>query len=297
MIAFENVSKRYGSVAALDHLDLQIGSDATVAILGPNGAGKTTAISLALGLRTPSSGTVRVLGHDPHDLRAHTAVGAMLQTSGIPGYLSVDEAIELFRTYYPRPLSRSEIIATAGLEGLGRARVTTLSGGELQRLYFALAICGNPRVLLLDEPTVGLDVEARRGMLQTIRTIAGQGRTVVLTTHYLEEADALADRVVVLNRGRIIADGPPSQIKANIARKRLEFRSSSPQTLEALQAAEASQVERPDDQTFVCLTEQPERALYELFSRGAQISDLTVTGASLEEAFLALTASEESHAA
>jgi len=297
MIAFEKVTKRYGSVAALDRVDLRLEGDQTVAILGPNGAGKTTAISLMLGLRHPTSGIVRVLGYDPRDVRAHTAIGAMLQTSGVPGYLSVREAIDLFRTYYPQPLPISQILATAGLHTLERARVTTLSGGELQRLYFALAICGDPRVLLLDEPTVGLDVEARRGMLRTIRTIAGEGRMVVLTTHYLEEADALADRIIVLNHGCIVADGPPSQIKAYVARKRLAFRSSSAQVPEALHAAGISQLEQPDEHVFNCVTEQPERVLYELFSRGIDISDLTVTGASLEEAFLALTGSGESHAA
>lgn len=276
-IEFRGVTKRYGSLRALGEIDLRVPLGQTIAILGPNGAGKTTAVSLMLGLRTPTAGVVRVLGGDPRDFQTRSAMGAMLQASGVPEYLRVREAVELFRTYYPKPMAPNEIIEMSGLQEKAAARVATLSGGQLQRLYFALAICGDPQVVLLDEPTVGLDIEARRSLLGTVRSIAQQGRTVVLTTHYLEEADALADRIVVINRGAIVADGTPAEIKSTVGQKRVAYSIGA---------------ERHE-----FLTDAPETALREIFQKNLPISDLTVTGASLEEAFIHLTAREEDHAA
>jgi ABC-2 type transport system ATP-binding protein len=276
-ISLRGITKRYGTLTALDAIDLTVPNGQTIAILGPNGAGKTTAVSLMLGLRTPTAGTVQVLGGDPRDLRTRSAMGAMLQASGVPEYLRVCEVLELFRAYYPEPMAAARAIEMCGLQEKASARVATLSGGQLQRLYFALAICGDPQVVLLDEPTVGLDVEARRSLLATIHSIAQQGRTVVLTTHYLEEADALADRIVVFNRGKIVADGTPSQIKSTVGQKRIAYTVAG---------------ERHE-----FLSASPETALREIFQKYPQISDLTVTGASLEEAFIHLTAREEEHAA
>lgn len=272
-IQFERVTKRYGGLTALDAVNLAVPVGQKIAILGPNGAGKTTAISLMLGLRSPSEGNVRVLGSDPRNARTRTAMGAMLQTSGIPAHLRVGEAIRLFSSYYPRPLAFERVVATCGLEEKTGAKITGLSGGQLQRLYFALAICGDPQIVLLDEPTVGLDVEARRALLATIDAIAQQGRTVVLTTHYLEEADALADRIVVVDRGTIVADGSPAEIKSAVTRKRVTY------TI--------------DGKMQTVLTDRPEALLRDVFAAGEVISDLTVTGASLEEAFLQLTARED----
>lgn len=272
-IQFERVTKRYGGLTALDAVNLAVPVGQKIAILGPNGAGKTTAISLMLGLRSPSEGDVRVLGSDPRNTRTRTAMGAMLQTSGIPAHLRVDEAIRLFSSYYPKPLAFERVVTTCGLEEKTGAKITGLSGGQLQRLYFALAICGDPQIVLLDEPTVGLDVEARRGLLATIDAIAQQGRTVVLTTHYLEEADALADRIVVVDRGTIVADGSPAEIKSAVTLKRVTY------TI--------------DGKMQTVLTDRPEALLRDVFAGGAAISDLTVTGASLEEAFLQLTARED----
>lgn len=276
-ISLKNLTKRYGHLTALDNIDLCIPQGQTIAILGPNGAGKTTAISMMLGLRRPTSGSVEVLGGNPRDVRTRTAMGTMLQTSGVPEYLRVNEVIELFRTYYPKPMATNVIISLCGLEDKRTARIATLSGGQLQRLYFALAVCGDPQIVLLDEPTVGLDVEARRSLLSTIEGIATRGRTVVLTTHYLEEADALADRIVVIDRGRIIADGTASEIKANVSRKRVAYVA--------------------DGERHEVFTDAPEAILRDLFERNVQLSDLTVTGASLEEAFLQLTSHEAHNAA
>lgn len=276
-ITLQSVTKRYGALTALDAVDLEIPAGQKIALLGPNGAGKTTAISLMLGLRRATSGTVRVLGGDPRSAVTRVAMGAMLQTSGVPEHLRVDEAIELFRTYYPKPLALEAVAELCGLQEKRKAKIVRLSGGQLQRLYFALAMCGDPQGVLLDEPTAGLDVEARRSLLATIDDMARQGRTVVLTTHYLEEADSFADRIVVIDRGSIVAGGSPAEIKSLVTKKRVTY--------------------THDGATQTAITDQPEALLRDLFATGATISDLTVTGASLEEAFLQLTARGNAHAA
>ncbi|MGH2370788.1 MAG: ABC transporter ATP-binding protein, partial [Chloroflexota bacterium] len=209
--------KVYGTVEALKGIDLTIRCGEVVAILGPNGAGKTTAISLMLGLRQPTAGQARLFGLPPTDRRARSRCGVMLQESGVPEVLAVGELVDLFRSYYPSPLPAAAVIRLAGLEDKAKSQTRDLSGGQRQRLYFALAICGDPEALFLDEPTVGMDVEARRVFLDTIRGFARAGKTIVLTTHYLEEADELAERIVVIDRGAIIADASPGVIKAQVA--------------------------------------------------------------------------------
>jgi len=185
VMEIEGARKRYGNLEALGGVDLVIGPGEVVALLGPNGAGKTTSISLMLGLRRPTAGRVRLFGLDPDDRRARSRCGVMLQESGVPSMLTVRELVDLFRAYYPRPLPTERAIALAGLGDKAGARVGTLSGGQRQRLYFALAVCGDPEVLVLDEPTVGMDVEARHAFLDAIRRLADERRTIVLTTHYL----------------------------------------------------------------------------------------------------------------
>lgn len=295
IITLAGVTKTYGTLVALDGVDLQIDAGQTVAVLGPNGAGKTTAISLMLGLRPPTRGTVQVFGRSPKDRAVRSAMGVMLQASGLPEYLTVREAIELFRTYYPAPLSLERILDLAGLGEKTDARIARLSGGQVQRLYFALAICGDPRILILDEPTVGMDVEARRAMHDTIRDLAADGRTILLTTHYMEEADALADRIVVINRGHILADDAPEAIKSLVARKRVSFRAAGIEEAWLLSLG-AALVERADDRwSFFC--DRPEVVVKAVLNR-TELSDLTVTGASLEEAFVTLTSrSENDHVA
>src|SRR5205807_316600 len=189
--------KTYGSVEALRGVDVAIEPRELVAMLGPNGAGKTTAISLMLGLRRPTAGSARLFGLDPTERRARSRCGVMLQESGVDTALHVRELVELFRSYYPRPMPAERAIGLAGLQEQARVPAGKLSGGQRQRLYYALAICGDPEVLFLDEPTVGMDVESRRAFLSSIEEFAANGRTIVLTTHYLEEADQLAQRIVV----------------------------------------------------------------------------------------------------
>src|ERR1043166_3412372 len=194
-------TRRYGKVAALDGVDLEGPAGEVGALLGPNGAGKTTAVQLLLGLLRPTAGSARLFGLDPRDTAARVRVGAMLQISKVPETLKVREHVELVSSYYPNPLPLSESLAAAGLTGVEERLFGKLSGGQRQRVLFALALCGNPDVLFLDEPTVGLDVESRRAFWETVRERGGAGCTVFLTTHSREEADALASRIVLPDRG------------------------------------------------------------------------------------------------
>jgi ABC-2 type transport system ATP-binding protein len=288
VVELVDVSKRYGEVQALQHVSLSIEPGEVVAMLGPNGAGKTTSVSLMLGTRKPTEGSTRLFGLSPRDLRARSRIGVMLQESGVPGMLKVEEIVSLFASYYPAPLPTSEAIAMAGLEEKSKSLVKDLSGGQRQRLYLALAVCGNPDVLFLDEPTVGMDVEGRRRFISEIAEFAAKGRTVVLTTHYLEEADQLARRVIVIDRGQVIADTTPEGIKARVAGKRVTFTA-------ARELAEADLDGLPltgkqvDGRRVRLLTNEPEAVLRELFRRGLEMSDLEVAGADLEEAFIAMT--------
>ncbi len=219
--SLEAVNKNYGNVRALRGVDFRVRAGEIVALLGPNGAGKTTAVKLLLGLMPPNAGRVRVFGGDPTNPENRMRTGAMLQVGRVPETLRVREHIDLFSTYYPKPMSSAEILAAAGLEKLSDRKFGELSGGQKQRVLFALAICGDPDLLFLDEPTVGLDVEARRLLWDEIRELVSRGKTVLLTTHYLQEADALADRVAVINQGEIIAQGTPAEIKAQTSGKRI----------------------------------------------------------------------------
>jgi ABC-2 type transport system ATP-binding protein len=281
------VTKRFGSTVALDDVSLDIQSGELVALLGPNGAGKTTAVRLLLGLTRLDSGSASVFGLDPRRSRNRVRTGAMLQVGKVPETLRVREHIELFSSYYPDPLPRAEIVDVAGLQGLEDRLFGELSGGQKQRLLFALAICGNPDLLILDEPTVGLDVDARRGIWEEIRRFVAKGGAVLLTTHYLEEADSLADRIIVIDRGRIIAEGTPAEIKARVSGKRIRCSTAlPPQELTALPFV--TNVTRDGAVTEV-LTSNSEAVVRELLARDRTLSNLEITSAGLEEAFLTLT--------
>src|ERR687893_2614513 len=219
---------RHGDVLAVDDLDLRIGRGETVALLGPNGAGKSTTVSAVLGLLRPSAGTVRVLGRTPSDAVRAGCVGAMLQHGGLPGEARVGEVVELVRRSYGRaggamawPLD--DLVVTAGIEELLGRPVDALSGGQRQRVLLALALAGEPPLLLLDEPTSAMDVEGRRAFWTTMRDLADRGTTVVFATHHLEEADAVADRVVVVAGGQVVADGTAAQVKAGISGRTVTF--------------------------------------------------------------------------
>jgi ABC-2 type transport system ATP-binding protein len=294
--SLEAVNKNYGSVRALRGVDFRVRAGEVVALLGPNGAGKTTAVKLLLGLMQPHSGRVRVFGGDPTNPENRMRTGAMLQVGRVPETLRVREHIDLFSTYYEKPMASAEILAAAGLEKIRDRKFGDLSGGQKQRVLFALAICGDPDLLFLDEPTVGLDVEARRMLWDEIRRMVARGKTVLLTTHYLQEADALADRVAVINQGEIIAQGTPSQIKAKTAGKRIRCVTSL--SVNSLRQIPGVTEAREDREAVELHAVEAEPIVRELLARDAHLSGLEVTSAGLEEAFLALThdtAPDEDH--
>jgi ABC-2 type transport system ATP-binding protein len=280
--------KTYGAVEALKGVNIAVPRGELVALLGPNGAGKTTSINLMLGLRKPNSGQAKLFGLDPSDRRARSRCGVMLQESGVPTTLRVRELVELFSSYYPHPMAPERAIALAGLQEQARQSAGKLSGGQRQRLYFALAVCGDPDLIFFDEPTVGMDVESRRGFLGSIKEFAREGKTIVLTTHYLEEADELAERIIVVDRGVVVADASPAEIKSRVVGKRVSFTTAQPLSEADLRGLPYSSLEI-DNGRVRLFSKEPEAVLRDLFNRGTEIRDLTVVGADLEEAFLAIT--------
>ena len=281
-----NVTHRYGDVVALNGLDLEIRSGEILAVLGPNGAGKTTAVGLLLGSLPVQGGKARVFGRDPRARGVRMRRGAMLQVSGVADTLTVAEHLELFGSYYPAPLPVSRLLAMAGLEKLRERRYGRLSGGQKQRVMFALALAGDPELVFLDEPTTGLDVEARRSLWNEIRGLRATGRTAVLTTHYLEEADALADRIAVIYKGRAVAEGTPAKIKARTAESCVRCITSVHRdevtVLPGVVRVEVS------GRHLDILTARPEDLLRTLLALDPHPRDLQVTKAGLEDAFLTL---------
>jgi len=278
----ECVAKSYAGHRVLQDFDLTLEAGSVVALLGPNGAGKSTVAGLVTGRLLPDAGSACLFGRDPRDPEARARMGVMLQAAGLPDTLTVAEAVALHAGYYRRRMKTTEILAQAGLTDLARRRCDRLSGGEKRRVHFAFAIAGAPDFLVLDEPTTGFDPEARRSMWRLVRDKADAGTAVLLATHYMDEADALADRIVVVAGGRIIADGTPAAIKAKVAGSVIRIRTRL--TLAALKALPAvSKVElRGADASL--LTTNARATLEALFAADPSLTDLEVTGASLEEA-------------
>ncbi len=290
VLELHGVSKRYGAVEALCGVDLEVRRGEVVAILGPNGAGKTTAISILLGLRQPTAGSVRVLGGAPDDPATRARVGAMLQESGVPGTLTVAELVDLFRGYYPAPRPRADLLAAAGLAEVADRRVRTLSGGQRQRLYVALGLAGDPEIVFLDEPTTGMDVESRRRFWDVIGALAAEGTTVLFATHLLEEADALATRIVVVDRGRIVRDGTPAEIKARAGGATIRLRADvEPEVLAAWPGV--LRVGRSGARLEI-VAREPQEVLRRLFADGIHVEEISIEEHALETAFLDLTNQE-----
>jgi ABC-2 type transport system ATP-binding protein len=280
-------SKSYGTLRALDGVDLELRGGELLALLGPNGAGKTTAISLLLGLLRADAGEVRLFGMDPQRIEARRGIGVMLQNAALPPTLRVGELIRLAASYYPTPRSGAESAELAGVADLLRRPYGKLSGGQQRRVQFALALCGRPRLLFLDEPTVGMDIDARETLWKTIRTLVAEGVSIVLTTHYLEEAEALADRVCVMARGRMISEGSVEALRARIALKRVWCATRLPLAEVAAwpEVADA----RLDGERLCLSTEHVEALVRRLLAHDAQLSALEVRAAGLAEAFTELT--------
>ncbi|WP_116451450.1 ABC transporter ATP-binding protein [Blastococcus litoris] len=277
---------RYGGTTAVDGLDLVVPAGQTVALLGPNGAGKSTTVNAVLGLLHPDAGRIQVLGRSPQDAIRAGGVGAMLQHGGLPSEARVGEVIDLVRRSFPTAWPLDDLVVTAGIDGLLGRPVDALSGGQRQRVLLALALAGEPPLLLLDEPTSAMDVEGRRAFWTTMRGLAGRGHTVVFATHHLEEADAVADRVVVVAGGRIVADGSAASLKAGAATRRISFTAVDDRDLDALPAVRGTSRQ---GSTVTLSTSDAEATLRALLAAGTPLPDLEVRGASLEDAVLTLT--------
>ena len=281
------VTKRYKAATALDGLSLALRPGEVVALLGPNGAGKSTAVRLMLGLTSPTSGQARIFGADPRDPATRTRVGAMLQVARIPETLKVREHLDLFRSYYPHPLPFAEIVQIAQLQGIENRLFGQLSGGQKQRVLFALALCGDPDLIFLDEPTVGLDIEARRSLWAQIRSLAARGKTVLLTTHYLEEADALAHRIIVINKGRIVSEGTPSQIKAGTTGRKIRCHTTL--TAEYLRTLPTVTTVEASGEHITVTATHAENVVRAMLTADPTLGNLEITSPALEDAFLELT--------
>jgi len=285
--ALNGASKRYGKLKALDTVDLQVWRGEVLALLGPNGAGKTTAISLLLGLLEPDAGEASLFGEEPRSLAARRRIGAMLQTTAVPDTLQVGELIALFRSYYPNPRTVADIVQLAGVSDLLKRRYGKLSGGQQRRVQFALAIAGRAEILFLDEPTTGLDIEARETLWKTIRTLVSEGCAIVLTTHYLEEAEALADRVAVLAAGRIVAEGSVAQIRARVAQRRIRCVSALDHS--AIAQWPTVRSARCDGDRIEIVADDAETVVRRLLAEDVALSELEVQRAGLAEAFVEIT--------
>jgi ABC-2 type transport system ATP-binding protein len=281
-----NVHKRFGRAHALEGVDLDVHAGELLALLGPNGAGKTTAVSILLGQRRPDSGSALLFGQDPTDPAARRSVGATPQETGFPDNLKVREVIDLVRAHYPEPASTGELLSRFGLGQVAGRRAGGLSGGQKRRLAGALAFAGNPRAVILDEPTTGLDVESRRGVWELIRGFVAGGGTVLLTTHYLEEAEMLASRIIVISDGQIVAQGAVEEIRERAGLSRVRLRARSLPDLPGIARAERAN----DHHTLY--TADPDQLVRALALQGVAFTGLQVERASLEEAFLTLTGEE-----
>jgi ABC-2 type transport system ATP-binding protein len=282
-ILVRDLRKSYGSFEAVGGIDFEVAPGEVFGLLGPNGAGKTSTVEILEGYRRRDGGIVSVLGHDPEprprDLRRR--IGIVLQSTGMYRHITVREALTHWARFYPHPRAVDEVLSLAGLDEKADALARTLSGGQMRRLDFGLALVGDPELIFLDEPTTGFDPAARRAAWEVVRSLQELGKTVLLTTHYLDEAQALCDRVAIIKEGRIVAEGPPAQLGASSSRYTVAWRS-----------AETGQMETR-------ATDDPTALLHQLTSaalaRGASLRDLSVTRPSLEDVYLELTA-EPAHA-
>jgi ABC-2 type transport system ATP-binding protein len=285
-------STPHGPVRAVRGVDIAIEPGETVALLGPNGAGKSTTIDMLLGLADPDQGTVSLFGGDPQEAIASGRVGAMLQTGSLLRFLTVRELIAMMASLYPNPLDVDEVIELCGLQASAQQRTEKLSGGQNQRVRFACALVSNPELLVLDEPTVAMDVEGRHAFWATMRDFASRGTTIVFATHYLEEADDFADRAVLMAHGRVVADGPTTEIKARVGARTIRATLPEVET-DALRAlAGVSAVERRGAAITLRCSDS-DAAIRALLDTYAAASDIEISGAGLEEAFLELTGGED----
>jgi ABC-2 type transport system ATP-binding protein len=292
VVSFENVSKQYGRLRAVDGLTLDLRAGETVALLGPNGAGKSTSLDMLLALRKPTSGRIRMFGDDPYTGVKSGRVGAMLQSGGLMPEVTVRELVELVTKLHPNPEPVATTLKRAGITQFADQRVDRLSGGQTQRVRFALAICGKSELIVLDEPTAAMDVETRRLFWNSMKEEVAAGRTLLFATHYLEEADQAADRILVINRGRLLADGTPAEIKARAGARRLSFRLDKVDEPFLLGLPGLVNLEVRHDVVQIQSSDS-DATLYAIIDAGYRPREIEVTSLGLEQAFLAITAEDD----
>jgi ABC-2 type transport system ATP-binding protein len=285
-----------GPVPAVRGVDVAVQQGETVALLGPNGAGKSTTVDMLLGLQQPDEGSVAVFGAPPERAVRAGRIGVMLQAGGVLRDLTVRELVAMMAALFPAPLGVDETLSLAKLDGIADRRTERLSGGETQRLRFAVALVSNPDLLVLDEPTVGMDVESRRAFWTTVRELSGGGKTFLFATNYLEEADAYADRAVLMARGRVVADGPTTEIKAIVGSRTIGATLPGV-SLEALERLPGVTRAERRGEAVVLASSDSDTSLRELLAAYPEACDIEVRGAGLEEAFLQLTGDDQEEAA
>jgi ABC-2 type transport system ATP-binding protein len=295
VVSFENVSKQYGKLKAVNGLNLELRPGQTVALLGPNGAGKSTSLDMLLALRKPTAGRITMFGMDPYRAVKEGRVGAMLQSGGLMPEVTVRELITLVTGFHPHPEPVELTMARAGVEEFKDQRVDKLSGGQTQRVRFALAICGKSELIVLDEPTVAMDVETRRLFWDSMKDEVKQGRTLLFATHYLEEADQAADRILVINRGRLLADGTPAEIKERAGAKRVQFRLDHVDESFLLGLPGLTNLEVRNDLVRI-QSDDSDATLYAVLNAGYRPREIEISGMSLEEAFIAITEQDDRNA-
>jgi len=292
VVSFDDVSKHYGSLKAVDGLSLDLRAGETVALLGPNGAGKSTSLDMLLALRKPTSGKITMFGSDPYHAVQAGRVGAMLQSGGLMPEVTVLELVTLVTGLHPRPEPIATTMRRAGIESIAGQRVDRLSGGQTQRVRFALAIAGECDLIVLDEPTTAMDVETRQRFWASMKEEVAEGRTLLFATHYLEEADQAADRILVINRGRLLADGTPAEIKARAGAKRISFRLDNVSEPFLLGLPAIVSVDVRGDVVQIQSSDS-DATLYALLDAGYRPRELEVGSLGLEQAFLAITAEDD----
>ncbi|MFC9234013.1 ABC transporter ATP-binding protein [Streptomyces decoyicus] len=297
VVSFRQVSKSYGAVRAVADLSLELSPGETVALLGPNGAGKSSTLDLLLGLRSADSGSVTLFGTTPQRAIEQGRVGAMLQSGALMDGVKVKELVGLARDLHPRGYPLDRILATAGITDIADRMVDKLSGGQAQRVRFALATAGANDLIVLDEPTTGMDVSARQTFWGAMRQQAQQGRTVLFATHYLEEADEIADRVIVLHRGRVLADGTAAEIKARAGARRVTFELDEPADREALHGLPCLTSLEVSGRTVRLQSHDADATVHALYGLGVYPRHLEVSGLGLEQAFIALTTASDATSA
>jgi ABC-2 type transport system ATP-binding protein len=292
VVSFDNVSKQYGGLKAVDGLTLDLRPGETVALLGPNGAGKSTSLDMLLALKKPTGGRIRMFGGDPYHAIKSGRVGAMLQSGGLMPEVTVRELVSLVASLHPRPLPVEATMQSAGIDKVADQRVDKLSGGQTQRVRFALAIAGECELLVLDEPTTAMDVETRRLFWANMKAEVAQGRTLLFATHYLEEADQAADRILVINKGRLLADGTPAEIKERAGAKRMSFRLERADEPFLLGLPGLESLELRHDLVQI-QTRDSDATLYAVLDAGYRPTEIEVASLGLEQAFIAITAEDD----